>query len=373
MISYEIAQYFQIGTDLAIFSLSIAALSKWQNLNACQIIKGNKSDLVTITLILICYSILIGFRPLSSKLFGDTVNYAAFYGYANFNNIDSWIEERDWLFNLISALCHQYVDVSCYFTILMLGYVFFALAGIKRFFKNNTYGALLFYIGAFSFFTYATNGVRNGLACAIVVLSMSFIAQKSNRNFILFAILSFIAFSIHSSTALPILCMVASLFLKNTRPAIVFWFISIVLCVVARGPIENFFSGLGFDDRLSGYINATEDYAEIGYKTGFRPDFLLYSFMPILLGMIVNSKISSKDKVYNFLLNTYTLSNSFWVMLMNAAFSNRFAYLSWFMYPIVLAYPCLRMNVWGKEQGQIAGTILLAHSAFTVFMILVYY
>ena len=371
MISYEIAQYLQPATDLVVLALSFAAFQKWQSLDANKLLTQNWTSPTIITVVFTLYSILIGFRPPSGILFGDSANYAMLYGWNNLGNIDQWINNGEWLFYLIQSVCYEYFEVSIFFTVIMLGYMFIALKGIKRLFKNNTYGALLFYIGAFSFFSYATNGIRNGLACSIAILAMSYVAFPK-KNYLVFALLCMAAYSIHRSTILPIACMIASLFIKSTRPIITFWVISIFLSIVAKGPIESFFSGLGFDDRLSGYINSAEDYAELGYKSGFRPDFLLYSFMPILLGMFVNSKLSRPDSTYNFLLNTYTLSNSFWDMLMNAAFSNRFAYLSWFMYPIVLAYPCLRMNVWRKKQGATAGIILLIHTLFTVFMVLFY-
>ena len=54
-------------------------------------------------------------------------------------------------------------------------------------------------------------------------------------------------------------------------------------------------------------------------------------------------------------------------MLIRSSFSNRFAYLSWFMYPLVLAYPLLTLPIW-KEQGKKTGLILMAHMGFTYFM-----
>lgn len=125
------------------------------------------------------------------------------------------------------------------------------------------------------------------------------------------------------------------------------------------------FAGLGFDDRLS-YLT---DY-DIGMfsHTGFRWDFLLYSMMPIVLGYYVVIKRGIQDRTYTILLNTYTLANAFWVMVIRANYSNRFAYLSWFMYPIVLAYPLLRLDVWGDMQGKRLKQIMLAHIGFTWFM-----
>lgn len=74
-------------------------------------------------------------------------------------------------------------------------------------------------------------------------------------------------------------------------------------------------------------------------------------------------------RVFNILANTYLLANAFWVMLIRANFSNRFAYLSWFLYPILMAYGVIRLHLW-EDQDRKAGLILLAHAGFTIVMYL---
>ena len=59
-------------------------------------------------------------------------------------------------------------------------------------------------------------------------------------------------------------------------------------------------------------------------------------------------------------------------MVIRSSFSNRFAYLSWFIYPVVMAYPLLRMNIW-KDQDRKTALILFFYSGFTFFMFFVYY
>ena len=129
--------------------------------------------------------------------------------------------------------------------------------------------------------------------------------------------------------------------------------------------------GLGFDDRMDGYLSGN-DYSGFSHA-GFRWDFLLYSMMPICLGYYIVIKKGIRDRIYEILLTTYTLANAFWVMVIRAQFSDRFAYLSWFMYAIVLAYPLFRMDIWGNRQGNIARVILNIHLSFTLFMNLIYY
>ena len=215
------------------------------------------------------------------------------------------------------------------------------------------------------FFTYGVNGIRNGLACSLMLLAFSYINGKT-REKVVAGILSFAAYNIHHSTALPILCMVVSLYYRNTKMIYLFWLGSIVISAVASSFVESIFTGLGFDDRLDGYLHNMEDDYMFSH-TGFRWDFLLYSAMPMWLGWYVVLKRKIFNSQYLLLLHTYVLANAFWVMLIRASYSNRFAYLSWFMYPVVLAYPLLTLPIW-KDQGKKVGMILVGHILFTYLM-----
>ena len=215
--------------------------------------------------------------------------------------------------------------------------------------------------------------------------------QMSIAGFILL-----LAFGIHRSIALPIAAfLVASYVIKSPKIAIYFWIASIGLSLVAGGTMVNFFAGLGFDDRMSSYSQMSEETAREFSHTGFRWDFLLYSAMPIWLTWYVIQKAEKERtlygetteemetgvlgagriadahsmRVFNILATTYILANSFWVMVISAAFSNRFAYLSWFLYPVVLAYGVIRLHIW-EDQDKKAGLILLGHAGFTLIMFL---
>lgn len=322
--------------------------------------------------LLLC--IIMGFRPLDIQYFGDSWVYASKYNNRYIlERILSDPDEKDPLFAEIMYFCSNYFDVSGFFFLVALGYVFFALVGFYLLFKNDTGYSMLFFLGAFSFWAYGVNGIRNGLAGSIVILSFAiFLNSPKKFNLILSVITAFIAIGIHKTVLLPILCFVAAIFVKNLKIVIIWWFIAIFLYLGFHSFFEALFANLGFDDRLSGYIGSTETYGSLGHKIGFRPDFLIYSFMPIWLGIYVYRHCKEIGNIYPMLLKTYILANSFWILLMNAAFSNRFAYLSWFMMPIVLAYPIFRLNVWSTNQGKRAGLILLAHSGFTFFMYFIY-
>lgn len=374
MYSFETFKNLPNIIDIIILVSSLIYLFKWQNKNAYYILHNNRTNIAYWTIFCIILSLLFGLRPIPPGIQADTSVYAMNFNIIKRNGVIIDLDESEWFFTWLMKVCGNFGDTEVFFSTVAFGYVFFAFWGIYRIFKNDTNGALVFYIGAFSFFSYATNGIRNGLACAMIICAISYAIIPKHRNWLIAVSLSLLAIAVHKSVTLPIVCLIAAYFIKDIQKAIGFWVFSIFLFIVAHGPIESFFANLGFDDRLTSYINSAESYAAMGLKSGFRIDFLIYSFMPIWLGWAVTKRLGNKvDKTYQLLLNTYIFANAFWVMLMNAAYSNRFAYLSWFLYPIVLAYPCLRMNVWGERQGRVAGNILVAHSAFTTFMDLIYY
>lgn len=315
----------------------------------------------------IAFIIIVGLRPISYH-FGDTVNYAHTYMGFQHSRISYNPDSSDWLFYWVMEKASRIMNVQSFFLIIEFFYVIPMVWACKRLVPKNAALAILFCFGAFSFFTYGTNGIRNGMACSLILLALSFISGTKKEK-IMAGVLCFCAYNVHHSTALPILCMTLAYFYRNTRIVMYCWLFSILISLLAGGIMENFFAGLGFDDRLGGYINSRQ-YDDSFSSTGFRWDFLLYSAMPIWLGWYVIFKKKIIDRNYQLLLNTYILCNAFWVMLIRASFSNRFAYLSWFMYPLILAYPLLTLPIW-KEQGKKTGMILMAHVLFTYFMWLI--
>lgn len=307
----------------------------------------------------------VGLRPISGYYFGDTFNYALTYNYF-VNGVKIFNpESEELMFEWLQYHCSKVMDVHGFFLLIEVLYVVPVLWACRKLAPNHYLLLFIVYMGAFSFFSYGTNGIRNGMACSLIIAAIACVNQNLLYK-IIGALLAFLAFNIHRSTALPIVCILGSFFVKDTRYIMGFWIASIFISLVAGGAVESFFTGLGFDDRMEGYSSQNID-ASMFSSTGFRWDFLLYSSMPILLGYYVVFVRQIWDRNYLLLLNTYILCNSFWVMMIRASYSNRFAYLSWFMYALVLAYPCLKLPVW-EDQGRKAALIFMAHFAFTFYM-----
>ncbi len=355
-----------------------------------------KNSVVPVAVFTVLLIVYMGLRPVSFA-FGDTINYAADYRMATGAAIlnVNWSEE--WLWWFIMMVCKTSgLTVNAWFLIIEIGYLGFVLLAMKRLIGENPWIGMLFFLSAFSTFTFGTNGIRNGLACSIVTLVFAMAANRNVSKMVIPGILAVLAFGIHKSIALPLVAFLAASFvIKRPMVAIYFWIASIGVSLVAGGPVSNFFMGLGFDDRMTQYGSGMSEFGDQFSRVGFRWDFLLYSAMPVWMTWFVCKKAQrARDlygdtveevetgitgagriadahsmRVFNILATTYILANSFWVMVIKAAFSNRFAYLSWFLYPVVLAYAVVRLHLW-EDQDKKAALILLAHAGFTIVMYL---
>jgi hypothetical protein len=324
-----------------------------------------------LTLVLIFF---LGLRPMSSQAFGDMPFYA--HSYQNVISSYSVISfKSEWLWNNLAFFCKQVgFSVYEYFLIIEFGYFFGMLICALLLMRKNLWIAILFFYTSFSCYTFGVNGIRNGLACSLDLIAISLFAlggPKRPAGLVLMAL----AMGFHRSSALPSAAAIASLyFVKDTKTAIRFWIASIAISLAAGPLVERFFAALGFDDRLSDYASTNQEKGSMDQfsQAGFRWDFLLYSSGAVAMIWYVTRYRKFKDSVYTILANSYLLCNAFWIMVIRSAFSNRFAYLSWFLYPVVMAYPLLRMNLW-KDQDRKTALIFFLYSGFTLFMFFIFY
>lgn len=360
----EFVLYYQ---DIYLALLAIICMAFFGRLKGCNantIINTPLADKNGVILIFCIIVLFIGLRPVH-WFFVDTLNYAASY---EAGQLDDHNDPGIWW---IAKVCHIFnMPVNVWFLIIAFIYFFTNLLSAKHLSRNNWEYIYLTFLVAFSTYAYATNGIRNGMGLGMLMLGITYyLGDKNLRAAIplfLFAIFT------HKSTILPLACFFVAYYFVDLKRAIFFWGLAVIISALAGNIAVDFFTALGFDDRVDKYLNA-EEVEGVFSHLGFRWDFLLYSVMPIWLGYYIVKVRGIHDKIYDTLLGTYVLSNAFWVMVIRAQYSDRFAYLSWFLYPFVIAYPLFKMNIWGNKQGLYAKSILIAHLAFTLFMHFIYY
>lgn len=317
----------------------------------------------------ILVSFFIGLRPMYRD-FTDMKMYAMNFE-MNKGGFEAPGLTNEWLWNdsmsFFKVMGFNYHE---FFLFVAIIYTMSMLISAKIVTRRNLLMCMMFMLTSFSYFSFGTNGIRNGMSCSLVMIAICLLARDDKKKF-LAILLMILAMGVHRSSMLPIVaCFTSIYFIKDTKIALRFWLLSIVISLVAGPVVQQFFAALGFDDRLTNYTTSTG--GDEFTRLGFRWDFLLYSAFPVVLIWYVTIRRKFDDRTYNIIAITYLLCNAFWIMVIRAAFSNRFAYLSWFIYPLVIAYPLLRMNLW-EDQDRKSALILFAYSGFLFFMFFIYY
>ena len=96
--------------------------------------------------------------------------------------------------------------------------------------------------------------------------------------------------------------------------------------------------------------------------TSFRWDFIAYSGLGVAIGAYFILRRRFEDEYYRWIFNTYLLCNSFWILIIRAPYSNRFAQISWFILPIVLIYPFMRERFWVNQEKMLGLAIVLFYA-----------
>lgn len=327
-----------------------------------------KDNYVPLLIFSIFYILFFGFRPVSGQYFTDMSVYAN--NYTNFQvfgtavAVDADSFDSDWLFFAFMKFCSHVMDMHLWFAIMMYFYIAMMFFGCRRIDINHGALLMLFSIGAFEFYTFSVNGIRNGVACSFVIFALGLLCNKKMWWAVFWSV---IAIGCHKSTILPVAAMFFTYFVTKAKYMYIAWLGAIIVSLTIGGYIDAFLSTISYDDRLSSNLLENEaDGLELEHR--FRWDFLLYSSMPVILGVYTVFKRKIYNKTYLILLGTYMYANSFWLLAIRAIFSNRIAYLSWFIYPVVLAYPLLNFPVFKKNHSRKTAWILLGHFSFTTIL-----
>ncbi|WP_445381949.1 EpsG family protein [Robiginitalea sp. IMCC43444] len=310
-------------------------------------------------------TLFIGFRPINPIYFGDTGNYyTAYMAYAQGAPIR---DNYDLVWHLFMKVCSKLISVHVFFTLCSFLYVYPLYKISKTYFSQYWFYVFVMFIVSFSFWPYGVNGVRNGVACSIFLWGLCY-----RNNLVVMSLLFILAISFHKTLMLPVFAFILTYFYNNPRSYFYGWLLAIPLSLALGSVWISLFASLGFGDQRTAAYLTTQTLDGTSSQIGFRWDFLFHSAFAVFAGWYFVIKRKFNDNFYNQLLNTYLICNAFWILVIRANYSNRFAYLSWFMMAIVIIYPILKGNFF-KRQGLVLSNILAAYFAFTYLMFYLYY
>ncbi|HBU79851.1 MAG TPA: hypothetical protein DEF18_17270 [Muricauda sp.] len=355
--------YYPLYINLCLFLVISTLLHTWI------LDIDNRSNLIFINLaglfLLVFIILYMGQREIDGIFFGDTVNYA--HTYQNYAMGSQIQKDVDLGWHNFMKFMSSYVPISMFFTVVAFIYTFPLYKISVTYFGRHWYYAFIMFLVSFSFWTYGVNGIRNGAACSLFLWGLCYERKK-----LLMALFFLLGVSFHKTVLLPVLAYLVTYIYNNPKFFFLGWLLCIPLSLAAGGVWINLFASLGFgDDRLSGYLTSSSSDGTFS-NTGFRWDFLFHSAFAVFAGWYFVLKRKFEDTTYNRLLITYLICNGFWVLVIKANFSNRFAYLSWFMMAIIIIYPMLKKQFFSNQHFMI-GKVMAVYFSFTYLMYYIYY
>lgn len=344
--------YVLLSVFVLIFSMIIAAKPQ----------VASRYSSTIITLLLIFCALFIGWREWKvEEVFVDSVRYGESYLTLAYRSSE---DAKDIGFYALQYVCKTFgLSVDLFFVVCALFYLIPKVKIAKEISPKYSFIIFLSMMTSLGFYNYGVNVVRAGIATSFMLLA--FVKYEKMRAFCLYAMLAML---FHLSVALPLAAFIcARIYNKNVKWFIYIWILAIPLSFVVKEIVSDFI--LGFDllrERGDGYLTGEAD-ASIFSHVGFRYDFVLFSAAPIFAGWYFIVRRNFENTFYRILYCTYVLANAAWVLINVVPFSDRFAYLSWFMMPVLIIYPFLYCDRIKYRYPKIS-LILIAQLCFILIM-----
>lgn len=311
-------------------------------------------------------AIFLGTRPINGEYFVDMRSYAVIYEGAQ---LTGNIERSDWVFAIFVKFLSSFAPVEFFFLLCVIIYLVPSTVAATRIHGYWGFAVIISLLGGLMSYPYIVNGIRNGMATSLVLLLFSF-----RKNKLAMTLLGILAFGMHKSVGLPIFAFILAGIFPNLLFPVVIWLAFFAVSAIGGAGFTQYvgtFLTFGEDVRLANYTSI-DSLTGMG-KAGFRLDFITYSVLPIILSFHFSRPEIKQDSFYRRMLSTYLLSNSVWLLVIYSEFSNRFAYLSWFMLPWLTIYPFLpSRESMSRRPHTLLAPALLINFAFTYFMYLYY-
>ena len=363
------ASYYQPIYLFIVTILTFICLNKYRNYSSINQQSERRQGGFILIMVAALFTLFIGLRPISEQFFVDMASYASVYQYWQGEEFDfNWDTENLLFDNLMTFLSSKAVPVQVFFLLIAAIYLGGIAIACSVLFPQDKLIVFLVYLGAFSTFSYGTNGIKAGAAASLFLMALSLYKE---RKVLLMALFLLLSLGFHHSMVLPVAAFIICIIVKNPRWYFFFWVLCFFVALLHITYFQHLFAGFT-DDQGASYLLGDGDHVRHDIFGGFRIDFVLYSAAPIVVGWFAIIKKRIHSRKYCFLLNLYTFTNAIWMLCMYAEFTNRIAYLSWSMYPFVLVYPYLKEH-WSANQHRSFQLVSLCHLAFTLFMVLIYY
>lgn len=265
-----------------------------------------------------------------------------------------------WLLASITTSNNIFIGVSMLF---MWGLLIYAL---KRVISFNDVPLIIFgYLSLFYFYNFSMNVVRQGFAAPLILLMIVYLG---NKHYWKAMGIFLVALLFHTSAFIAVIL----LFIKKMNLSLKFLcaIFGISSLLMLTGINQNLMSGVA--TIIGGSIeNSVTLYSSESMKSRYggsvnRLDFLLFTTIWIIWALWFRNRFLKTDMFYNWLLKSYLGLSSVYILFGFIGYSDRMAAYAWFLIPILLFYPAIKMRS-SNRRFWIIATMVISVVLFLYF------
>lgn len=313
---------FYLSTSIILILIFIDSHYEWNIFNS-------KKIEVFAFCYLLFLLLLLGSRPIGESGFMDSKMYIDWF--LETVKAKQNIVLKDIVFGYFVYFSTFITNVRGFFILCSFVSIFLLYKTSKIISNDKWFLFFICYISSLYYWNYNVYALRQGLATYLFLYAF-FIKNKYIR-----IILLLLAIGTHKSIALPVLLLVVSYLTRKNKLLFLFWLISIPISYFYGTFVEIFISKLISDPRSQYFLEVNKS----GYfsRLGFRWDMIFYSSIFIAIGYYNLFVKKIADAKYVNIVNFYTLTSIVFILIIRINHAHRFAYLSWFLAPLVVFYP----------------------------------
>lgn len=272
-----------------------------------------------------------------------SLNYIAKLSFSelfNYNDNPLGFTLLNWVTSTISINSVLFFSVVYFFCVVPL-----YLAFRERFNKADAAVLIMLYLLYPFYINYLASGFKQGIAFGFMLWGLNCILDRSDPKWFKGLILLFSATLFHQSFWLANIAFAGWYFIYRKRP--LSWALSTLgVCIIlamigAAEPIisiilpQDIITQLGFSSYFDQDFLSSDEYLSVGYISGFRIDFTIFTLLPLLVFFILNKKIKNHNYSID-LLKYYCIIASTYFLMVFIPYSDRIASFSWFLIPFLL-------------------------------------
>lgn len=356
------AKYYHPIFLIIIILLSIYCFIKYGGNNGRKLLDNKNEPQMASIALTVFMMLFIGTRPISGRYFVDMRGVANLWWWWDQGDTYTfqWSYENRAYDNIRAFMSTYGMPVEYFFLLIAIIYFGCMYIACRKLFPRDTLFSLVVYLTAFSTFSYGVNGFKAGSAASLFLVALAYY-----ENYKIMIPMLILSWGFHHSMVMVVCSFICVFFFRKTKYYFYFWLIAFFIAAFHISFFQNIFAKLA-DDTGAVYLRGQV------HGKGFRLDFIAYSAVPVLIGYYAIFKQKLQSNNYSILLNLYLMTNSIWMLCMYAEFTNRIAYLSWFLHPWVMIYPFIN-EAMGDFKYRIANYIAFGHLLFTLFLFMIYW